>query len=84
MAAVDMVYVTKEFLDFLFQQASPEEIINFKISDAVQARADELTEKNKTGTLTPEEKDELEQLLQFDLQLTTLRLRAMNTLKQQA
>jgi hypothetical protein len=47
--AVDVVSVYDEFLEYLAQTATPEEILSFQASKAAQARADELTEKTRWG-----------------------------------
>ncbi len=65
-----------ELLDFLVEKASPQELLAFRPSAAAQARAEELTEKNKAGTLSPQERAELEQMLQFDGFVTALKARA--------
>ena len=45
-------------------------------------RADELTEKNKAGTLSAQERAELEQMLALDRFVTALKARAAKALKQ--
>ena len=82
MATADLFTVSRDFLDYLVGKATPEEIANFKISDTMQARANELTEKNKAGTLTPEEKHELDVLLDFHLFMTELKARAAKSIQQ--
>jgi hypothetical protein len=71
-----------ELLDFLVEKANPQELLAFRPSAAAQARADELTEKNKAGILTPQERAELEQMLELDLFVTALKARAAKALKQ--
>jgi hypothetical protein len=79
--AVDIVSVYDEFLEYLAQRATPEEILAFKASETAQERADELTESNKAGTLTAEESAELEQMLRFNRLVSMLKARAMKALK---
>ena len=79
--AVDSVSVYDEFLEYLAQRAAPEEILAFKASEKAQERADELTERNKAGTLTAEETAELEQMLRFNRLVSMLKARAIKALK---
>lgn len=82
MAAADIVSVYDEFLEYLAQQATPEQILAFGASEEAQRRADELTERNKAGTLTPEEAAELEQMLRFNRIVSRLKAKAMKALSQ--
>lgn len=52
-----------------------DELLAFRPSEAAQQRADELTEKNKSGELSASERAELEQMLEFDLFVTALKAR---------
>lgn len=69
-----------EFLDYLVSKASAEEILAFKPSEVTQERADYLTEQNKSNSLTPEEKFELEQLMEFDSLVSVLKAKALASL----
>jgi hypothetical protein len=79
-AVVDVVSVYDEFLEDLAQKATPEQILAFKASDQTQQRADELTERNKAGTLTPDESAELEQMFRFNRLVSMLKARAFKAL----
>jgi len=70
-----------EFLDYLISKASAEDILAFKPSEAAQERADYLTEQNKSDSLSPEEKVELEQLMEFDSLVSILKAKALASLK---
>lgn len=80
MYALDVVSVYDEFLEYLAQQAAPEQILAFKASPQAQHRADQLTERNKAGTLTPDEALELEQMLRFNRLVSMLKARAFKAL----
>lgn len=69
-------------LDFLVRKATPEEILAYRASDDDQQRADELTEKNKTGNLTVEEQKELQDMLASDAFVAALKTRALEILSQ--
>lgn len=69
-----------EFLDYLVSRASAQDILAFKPSIQAQERADYLTEKNKNDQLSPEERLELEQLMEFDSLVSVLKARALASL----
>jgi hypothetical protein len=81
MAVFDVVSVYDEFLEYLATKATPKEILAFKASDSAQRRADELTERNKEGTLAADEVVELEQMLRFNRLVTALKTKAVKSLK---
>ena len=54
-----------EIIAFLASRPAPEQIISFKISDTAQEWLEELLDKNGETELTPEERTELDQYLQF-------------------
>ncbi len=81
MAVAELGPIFQELLDFLVEKASPQELLTFNVSEDAQKRADELTEKNKAGSLTTQEQAELEQMLEFDLFVTALKARAIKALK---
>ena len=82
MASGQLAPIFEELLDFLVEKATPQELLTFRASEAAQQRANDLTEKNKSGTLSAAERLELEQMLEFDLLVTALKARAARVLKQ--
>jgi hypothetical protein len=66
MNAVSPMSPAEELAAFLARGPSPSEIAAFRLSDASLARADELMEKNKDGTPTAEEGQELDRLILLD------------------
>ena len=66
-----------ELVEYLAERADPQEVVDFKVSAAAQARADELLERNSDGTLTPEERLELDQMRYFDRLISLLKARAL-------
>ena len=66
-----------ELVEYLAERANPQEIVDFKVSGAAQARADELLERNSAGALAPEEQLELEQMRYFDRLVSLLKARAL-------
>lgn len=77
MVTSQLTSVYDEFLDFLVEQATPRQILEYRVSEAAQARAVYLTERNKNGSLTPDERAELDQMLELDLLLAALKARAL-------
>lgn len=69
-----------ELIEYLVQKATPEEILAFRLSKTAQERAEYLTEQNKAGVLTPEEKVELDQLIEFDQLVSLLKAKAVQAL----
>jgi hypothetical protein len=68
------------FLDYLVQKATPREILAFQLPESARERAEELLDRNNAGTLTPEERAELEQMLQTDRLISVLKARALDAL----
>ncbi len=81
MATAGILPEFDEFLDFLVEKVTPEEILAFTVSEAGQQRAEELTERNKMGSLTSEEMVELEQMRQFNRLVSLLKAKALKALK---
>lgn len=80
MASVHLSPVYDNFLEFLVEKATPQEILAFKISEEEQQRAIELLERNNAGTITPEERQELEQMQKTDALITLLKAKALAAL----
>ncbi len=81
MTTVDIVSVYDEFLEYLAQKASPEEVLDFKASATAQNRADELTEHSKAALITEEEKLELEEMLRINQLVSVMKAKAARELK---
>ena len=60
--------------------AIPEKIMAFKFSGAIQRRIELLVEKKKNGAILPEEKEELERYLAYDLLIGLAKARAVRHL----
>ena len=82
MAIAPVPAIYDEMKDHLASKATPEEILTFTASEEAEARADDLLDKNNAGTLTPEGRNERDQLLYFDGRISvrsSLNLTAMGT-----
>ena len=77
MATTKLPPLYDEFLDFLVEKARPEEILAFKASDEAREQAQEFLEANSAGTLTPEDQQTLDQMLQFERMMALLKAKAL-------
>ncbi len=65
-----------ELMDYLANLATPEQILAFKISETMQQRLEELFKKNNEGEITPDERQELDEFVEFDQRVMLLKARA--------
>lgn len=56
----------EEIIDFIARGTTPESVIAFRPSEALQRRVEELTERASDGSITVEERSELEDCLQLE------------------
>ena len=70
-----------DFLDYLIEKATPTEILAFQPSAKALERAEILLDRSSEGTLTTDERAELDQMLQMDRLVSVLKARALATLK---
>ncbi len=73
----DYAPIYDNFLDYLIEKATPTEILAFRPSAEAQERAQTLLDRSSEGTLTPEERAELDQMLQMDRLVSVLKARAL-------
>ena len=66
MLTMDSAKSYEEIIDFIARGTTPESVIAFKPSDALQSRVRELTERTRDGSIAPEERSELEDYLQLE------------------
>ncbi|WP_066381117.1 MULTISPECIES: hypothetical protein [unclassified Anabaena] len=76
----DIPPVYQEVIDFLIQQPTPAQIINFKVSPQAQTRLEELLEKNRYATIDQSELAELDIYEQLDFMMGLLKSRAYSEL----
>jgi hypothetical protein len=65
-----------EIIDFIVENKSAEQILEFHPSEAAQSRVEELIAKEHEGTLDEQERLELENYMQFDHIMTLVKARA--------
>ncbi len=70
--------------DFLATEPSPQEIIDYTMPDDLQARADELAERNGEGKLSYDEERELHEFVNADDMFSLLKTKMKLKLKHQA
>ena len=81
MVASQRLTITDEVLDFLVSAPAPDQIVAFHASDQAQAQLRTLLDGNRNGTLTEQEKAELEEMGQVDRFFALIKARAMKALK---
>ena len=69
--------VYDDLLDLLADSADEKRVLSFCMSDEKQARLDELLDKHRQGTATPEELAELESFERFEHVVRMLKARLL-------
>lgn len=77
MATSPLHPVYAPLLDFIFQRATTEEILDFELPDETRQRAIDLLDKQDHEQLSDEEADELEQMRQVNRMVSALKARAL-------
>lgn len=67
----------REAVAFLTKELPLEEIVDFRFSDDIEKRVNELLEKNSAGQLSQAEEVELERLSQLEEQLQLMKANAL-------
>lgn len=70
--------------DFLATEPSPQEIVDYYMPEDLQARLDELLDKNSEGEITPSEREELERFLNANQMFSMLKSKMKRKLKRAA
>ena len=65
--------IQDEVLTFLLSSPTPQDVINFHASDAAQSRLRHLLDANRQGTLTDQERAELDEASQINHFMTLLK-----------
>lgn len=80
MTSIDVPYVYNDLLEFMLETATPEQILAFKPSQEAEDRLEELLDRHREGELTPEEVEELNQILQIERVVSLAKARALASL----
>jgi len=82
MSRIETTTLLDEVLDFLVSTPTPEQIIEFRPSEASQGRVRDLLDRNRSGVLTGDESDELDDISQINQFMSLLKVRARRKLIQ--
>lgn len=80
MSTIEHETLLDEILDFLSSTPTPEQIIVFRPSPTLQARASYLLDRNRNDALTAEETAELEEFSRLNHFMSLLKIRARTRL----
>ncbi|MBX3081072.1 MAG: hypothetical protein KF716_05515 [Anaerolineae bacterium] len=69
-----------DIMEFLTSSPTPEQIIEFRPSEAMQERVRYLLDENRTGTLTTEQRRELDEIEQIEHFMRRLKIYARSKL----
>ena len=83
MAAIQLT-AYDEFVEFITSSPTLEDIANFKLSEASQARINELLDANRNRRLTDAEEAELDEYVRLEHIVRKAKIRAYEKLDQQA
>ena len=73
--------VYRSVLEFLASHPSPEAVVDFQPTPAIQERISELLEKNRAGELTPSEAAELDEYEWINRFVRKFKIRALKDLQ---
>lgn len=71
----------EEIIDFIATGTTPQTVVSFRPSDAVQQRVAELVERSKDGSVSTEEQSELRDYLQLEHIMILAKARARRQLQ---
>jgi len=77
MSSINHSAVYDDLLDLLAESADAQRVLAFRLSDAKQARLDELLERNREGILTDDESAELDAYERFEHIVRLLKARVL-------
>lgn len=81
--AIKQSHAYDEFIDFITSLPALEEIVNYTMSPATQARVNELLSTNKSRRLTDSEAAELDDYERLEHMIRRAKIRALEKLEQQ-
>lgn len=83
MEAIKTSTMMEEVIEFLSSSPTPQQILDFMVSDATQERIDYLLDKNRNERLNDAEHAEMNETLRMDHFMTLLKARIHKKLRQQ-
>lgn len=79
--SIVVIPVYEEVYQFLISAPTPQEIIDFRVSDQTQKRVSILLAKNRDGILSPDERSELDQFEQVNHLMSMMKIYARKSLQ---
>lgn len=79
--SIFVIPVYEEVYQFLISAPTPQEIMDFRVSEQTQMRVSALLVKNREGILTPDERSELDQFEQINHLMSMMKIYARKSLK---
>lgn len=76
-----VIPVYEEVYQFLISAPTPQEIIDFRVSEQTQKRVSILLAKNRDGILSPDERSELDQFEQVNHLMSMMKIYARKSLQ---
>ena len=77
---MNTVKAYEEIVDFIAAGTTPQNVIDFRPSEAAQARVEDLLEREREGALSASEKSELDNYLQIEHLMRLAKARARDFL----
>lgn len=77
MSAIPAATGLDEFLSFILARPTAEEILAYKVSPDVQQRIDTLVDLNSNDSLSSQERQELDEIIEFERWMTLLKAKAL-------
>lgn len=74
--------VVSQFFYFLIDDPTPEEVLNYTISEVDQYRWEELLRKNQEDNITTDERAEMEYFIKAEHLVRIAKIRALQKIKQ--
>ncbi len=80
MVAAKPIPTRERFFDLVVEKVTPQEIVEFEASDEEKEYVHELFYRQSAGTLTPEEADYLDRVVEFEMMMAVLKAKAFAAL----
>ena len=82
--AIVQINAYDEFVEFIISSPTLEQIADFRLSEAAEARISALMEANNAGQLTAEQEDEFDEYLRLEHIMRKAKIRALEKLDQRS
>jgi hypothetical protein len=82
MARSAIIAEYQELIEYLAEQVHPDYLLAYKVSEKSNERVQELLDHNNEGTLTAEEKADLDDVAELEEFMSRLKIKALKAIKQ--